>query len=73
MQHHWRLARTARGLRCARLAGIPLLTAIYWHAWHAPAVCPQTPLLGHWSDLHGRKPFILVSQVGLACLGFESV
>lgn len=33
----------------------------------APAAHPQTPLLGHWSDLHGRKPFILFSQVGLVC------
>ncbi|PSC69918.1 CWF19 2 [Micractinium conductrix] len=26
-----------------------------------------TPLLGHWSDLHGRKPFFLVAQA-CACL-----
>ncbi len=35
----------------------------------APTSCLQTPLLGHWSDLHGRKPFILVAQVGAGCRG----
>lgn len=38
--------------RCRRLPGAP-----------PPA---QTPMLGHWSDMHGRKPFLLVSQV---CVG----
>jgi hypothetical protein len=30
----------------------------------------QTPLLGHWSDLHGRKPFFFVAQASAMERGF---
>ena len=33
---------------------------------HVPPAL-QTPLLGHLSDMNGRKPFFLLSQVGGHC------
>lgn len=45
---------------------------VLWSSWtsffsNSLVSIVLTPLLGHWSDLHGRKPFILVSQA-CACI-----
>ncbi|KAL4420298.1 hypothetical protein ABPG77_001388 [Micractinium sp. CCAP 211/92] len=45
---------------------------VLWSSWtsffsNSLVSIVLTPLLGHWSDLHGRKPFILVAQ-GCACI-----
>ena len=50
----------------ARPPACRLLSAGFPHILRSahPVCLPlQTPLLGHWSDLHGRKPFFLVAQV----------
>ena len=72
--HGWLRSAAAASWRCLVLLAAcsfrqpRCLPAPHPIALAAPTPKPaQTPLLGHWSDLHGRRPFFLVAQA-CACL-----